>query len=134
MNTSLDDQVDPSDLADSGNGVRHAVEPGVSSPSQVGTGVRIEGEIFSQQDLFLDGDVKGNVLLPNHKLSIGPQAKVKASIKAKNVVLVGSVEGTIEATERIELRGRCSLLGDVRSPRIMIENGAYIKGRIEVTR
>ena len=113
---------------------RPAIEPGVNAPSQVGNGVRIQGEIHGQQDLFLDGEVTGSVTLPNHKLSIGPKGNVKANIKAKNVVLVGNVEGKIEATERVELRSHCRLLGDVRSPHIMIENGAYIKGTVEVLR
>lgn len=111
-----------------------AVEPGVSTSSQVGSAVRIQGEISGQQDLFIDGEVSGSVLLPHHKLTIGPKAKVKADIKAQNVVLIGNVEGKIEASERIEIRSRGTLLGDVRSPCIMIEEGAYIKGALEVLR
>lgn len=102
--------------------------------SLVGSAVTIGGEIFCKQDLFVNGVVNGSMTLPNHKLTIGPEATVKADIKAHNVVIVGNVEGKIEASERIELRSRCRLMGDVRSPRVMIENGAYIKGTIEVTR
>ena len=100
----------------------------------MGSAVRIEGDIYSQQDLFVDGEVNGSVTLPGHKLSIGPNAKVKANIKAKNVVLVGNLEGKIEASERIELRSSCRLLGDIRGRRIQIENGAFIKGSVEVIR
>lgn len=102
--------------------------------SMVGNGVTIGGEIHCQQDLLVDGEVNGSVVIPDHKLTIGPKAKVKADIKGHNVVVVGNVEGNIEANERIELRSQCRLMGDVRSPRIVIENGAYIKGSIEVTR
>ena len=111
-----------------------AVEPGISAPTQVGSTVSIQGDIVGQQDLFLDGEVNGSVSVPNHKLSIGPKARIKADIKAKNVVLVGAVEGKIEASERVELRNRCSVLGNIRTPRITIENGAYIKGTVEVVR
>jgi cytoskeletal protein CcmA (bactofilin family) len=115
-------------------GPRLAIDPGVNAPSHVGTTVRIEGELYGQHDLLVDGEVLGTVILPEHTLTIGAKARVKANIKAQNVVLVGDVEGSIEAGKLIELRSCCSLVGDIRSPRIMIENGAYIKGAIEVTR
>ena len=111
---------------------RPAIDPGVSAPNQLGSAVRIQGEIFGQQDMFVDGEVAGSMTLPEHTLTIGPKGRVKANIKARKLVLVGTVEGNIEAGERIELRGTCHVMGDVRSPRIKIENGAYIKGTIEV--
>ena len=108
---------------------------GVENPtSMVGSAVIIGGDIQCQQDLFIDGEVNGTMSVPRHKLTIGPSARVKADIKAHNVVIAGSVEGKIEASERIELRNRCHLTGDIRSPRVMIENGAVVKGTIEVTR
>ena len=113
---------------------RLAIDPGVNAPSHVGTTVRIEGEICGQHDLLVDGEVVGTMILPEHTLTVGAKAKVKANIKAQNVVLVGDVEGSIEAGKLIELRSCCSVVGDIRSPRIMVENGAYIKGAIEVTR
>jgi cytoskeletal protein CcmA (bactofilin family) len=134
MKTYLANEADPAVAKDSTGGPRLAIEPGVCAPSHVGGAVRIEGEIYGQHDLLVDGEVNGSIVLPDHKLTIGPKANVKAIIKAQNVVLVGNVEGNIEASERIELRSVCTLLGDVRSPRIMIENGAYIKGTIEVVR
>lgn len=113
---------------------RPAVAPGVNAPSQLSSAVRVEGEITGRQDFFVDGEVNGRVLVPDHQISIGPNANVKADIKAKNVVLVGNVEGNIEATERVELRGTARLLGGLRSPRILIEHGAFIKGTVEVVR
>ena len=109
----------------------HAVE---NATSMVGSAVTIGGEIHCQQDLFIDGEVNGTMSVPRHKLTIGPSARVKADIKAHNIVIAGTVEGKIEATERVELRNRSHMTGDVRSPRIMIENGAVVKGTIEVTR
>lgn len=134
MNRFLVNETDPTVAKANHDIPRLAVEPGASAPSQVGSAVRIEGEIYGQQDLLVDGEVNGSMVLPDHTLTIGPNANVKANIRAQNVVLIGSVEGNIEATKRIELRGCCSLLGDIRSPRIMVENGAYIKGTIEVMR
>ena len=113
---------------------RQALDPGATSTSMVGSAVTIGGDIFSKQDLFVDGEVNGTLNLPEHKLTVGPSGNVKANIKAHNVIIVGRVEGTIEATERVELRGKCQLTGDVKSPRISIENGAVIKGTVEVLR
>ena len=122
------------DTAIAKGGSRVAIEPGINAPSRVGGKVRIQGEISSQQDMLVDGEVAGTVMLPDHTLTIGPEAKVKANIKAKNVVILGTVDGNIEAGDRIEVRSCCSLLGDIRSPRIMVEHGAYIQGTIEVVR
>jgi cytoskeletal protein CcmA (bactofilin family) len=131
MNTLVGNEADRPIAKDSS---RLAVEPGISAPSRVGGTVRIEGEIFSQQDMLVDGEIAGSIMLPEHTLTIGPEANVKANIKAKSVVILGTVDGNIEAGDRIEVRSCCTLLGDIRSARIMVENGAYIKGTIEVVR
>src|SRR5579872_7337835 len=132
MSTTFMNETDPAEAA--GARAPRVAESATISQSLVGCAVKIGGDIYCQQDLFVDGEVTGTLAVPNHKLTIGPQARVKADIKAHNVVIVGNVEGKIEASERVELRGKCHLTGDVRSPRIMIENGAVIKGTIEVTR
>jgi cytoskeletal protein CcmA (bactofilin family) len=134
MNAFLINSADPAGNERIPDSPRLAIDPGVNAPSHVGTTVRIEGELYGQQDLLVDGEVVGTMNLPEHTLTIGAKARVKANIKAQNVVLVGDVEGSIEAAKLIELRSCCSVVGDIRSPRIMIENGAYIKGAIEVTR
>ena len=131
MNTLLDNEADPRIAKDSS---RLAVEPGISAPSRVGGTVRIEGEISGKQDMLVDGEIAGSIMLPEHTVTIGSEAHVQANIKAKNVVILGTVDGNIEAGDRIEVRSCCSLYGDIRSPRIMVENGAYIKGTIEVVR
>ena len=102
--------------------------------SVVGSTVRIEGKIRCDQDLFVDGEVEGAIELPDHTLLIGKRARVSATIHAHNVVVVGSSKGNIEASERVELRNSCRHEGDIRTARIAIEDGAYFKGTIEVTR
>lgn len=134
MNAFLVKETDPTAARGVPGSPRLAAEQAANASSQLGSAVRIEGEIYGQQDLLVDGEVNGSMVLPDHTLTIGPKANVKANIKARNVVLVGNVEGNIEASESIELHSRCSLLGDVRSPRVKIENGANVKGMIEVIR
>jgi cytoskeletal protein CcmA (bactofilin family) len=104
----------------------------IERPSTLGRTVRVEGKIVSQQDLHVDGQVNGTIELPTSKLTIGPQAHVKASIKAQNVSLVGNAEGTIEANERVELCSQSRLVGDIKTPRLVIKDGAYIKGKVDV--
>jgi len=100
--------------------------------SHLGQGVRIQGKIFSEQDLQVDGEVDGTLDVCGHNLTVGPQAKVKADIKAQNVRIVGTVEGTIETSDLIELSSQCRVLGQIITRRIVIKDGAYFKGDIEV--
>ncbi|MBZ5578651.1 MAG: polymer-forming cytoskeletal protein [Acidobacteriia bacterium] len=102
--------------------------------SLVGCTVRIEGRIFCDQDLFVDGEVKGSIELPDHTLTIGAHAKVTASIQAHSVVIIGQSQGDIQASGRVELRSLARHEGDIRTSRIAIQDGAYFKGTIEVTR
>lgn len=107
-----------------------AADAGLSLASLVGRAVRIAGEICCRQDLYVDGEVDGQMELTDYKLTIGPQARVKADIRAQNVVIVGQAEGKIQATERVELCSQCSLIGDIETPRVVIKDGAHFKGTI----
>ena len=107
-------------------------QPGDERVSNLGRGVRIEGKLFSDQDLQVDGEVDGTLEVHDHNLIIGPRARVKADIKAQNLSILGAVEGTIEASDRIELCSQCRVLGQIKTRRIAIKDGAYFKGNIEV--
>lgn len=98
----------------------------------IGKSVVIRGELTGNEDLYLDGDIEGTVDLRDHKLVIGPNGKIKATISAREVVLHGRVEGNVSATERVELKKSCTLVGDVSTQRIMIEDGAFFKGAIDI--
>jgi cytoskeletal protein CcmA (bactofilin family) len=108
--------------------------PPSEKTSTLGRTVRVEGKIISHQDLHVEGQVDGTIELSGNKLTIGPLANVRANIKAQNVSIVGNAEGTIEATERVELCSQCRLVGDIRTPRLVIKDGAYIKGKVDVIR
>lgn len=102
--------------------------------SLLGRTVRISGKICCHQDLYIDGEVDGQMELTDYKLTIGPQARVKANVRAQNVVIVGQAEGNIQATERVELCSECHLEGDIQTPRIVIKDGAHFKGTIHTMR
>jgi cytoskeletal protein CcmA (bactofilin family) len=94
--------------------------------------VVLRGELTGNEDLYLDGEVEGNINLRDHKLVIGPNGKIKATITARDVVLHGNVTGNITASERVELKRSCTLTGDVTTQRIVIEDGAFFKGAIDI--
>jgi len=98
----------------------------------IGKSVVLRGELTGNEDLYLDGEVEGNINLRDHKLVIGPNGKIKATITARDVVVHGKVDGNLSASERVELKRCCSLTGDVSTQRIVIEDGAFFKGAIDI--
>jgi cytoskeletal protein CcmA (bactofilin family) len=98
----------------------------------IGKSVKVVGQIFSKEDLFVDGTVEGTVEAAEHKLTIGPHGSVQASIKAREVLALGTIQGNVEAYERLEIRKDAKLVGDIRTARIIIEDGAYFKGSIDI--
>ena len=102
--------------------------------ASIGKAVKIVGQIFSKEDLFVDGDLEGTVEALEHKLTIGPNGTVHAGIKAREVVALGTIQGNVEAAERIEIRKDARLVGDIRTARIIIEDGAYFKGSIDIVK
>ena len=98
----------------------------------IGKSVMVKGDVFGREDLTIDGELEGTLELQEHRLTIGPNGKVKASIKAREGVILGAVHGNVEASERIDLRKDAKLVGDLRTARIMIEDGAYFKGSIDI--
>jgi cytoskeletal protein CcmA (bactofilin family) len=103
-------------------------------PASIGKAVKIAGQIYSREDLYVDGDVEGTIELMDHKLTVGPNGKVHAGIKAREVVALGAVQGNVEASERIEIRKDAKLVGDIKTARIVIEDGAYFKGSIDIVK
>ncbi len=98
----------------------------------VGKAVLVKGEIQSREDLYIDGEIQGTVELTESKLTIGPNGKIQATIRAREVVVFGNVQGNVEATERIDIRKEAKLVGDIRTARIVIEDGAFFKGSIDI--
>lgn len=98
----------------------------------IGKSVLIRGELSGSEDLYLDGEIEGNVDLRDHSLIIGPNGRIKATISARDLVVHGRLEGNVTATGRVELKKSCTLIGDVATQRIVIEDGAYFKGAIDI--
>jgi cytoskeletal protein CcmA (bactofilin family) len=101
--------------------------------SKVGQMVAIKGDIQSREELFIDGEVEGTLVL-QQRLIVGPNGKIRASVKAKEVVVQGSIHGNVHAAEKIILRKDSTLVGDIRTSGIVIDDGAYFKGSIDIVR
>jgi len=107
-------------------------DPYRADVGHIGKSVQIRGELTGSEDLYLDGEIEGNIDLRDHSLIIGPNGRIKAGIAARDLVVHGKVEGNITATGRVELRKSCTLIGDVSTQRIVIEDGAFFKGAIDI--
>jgi cytoskeletal protein CcmA (bactofilin family) len=101
--------------------------------SSIGKTIRLQGEIYSEEELYLDGEVNGSVEV-RHLLTIGPNGKVRANVKARELVVSGSIQGDVEASDRISIMKGASIVGDVKTAGIVIEDGAYFKGGIDILR
>ena len=101
-------------------------------PTVIGNSVKINGQISATEDVSLDGVVEGKISLPQSRLTLGPNARIKAEIEAQDVVIYGRVEGNVRATGRIELRESATLLGDIVASRLSIEENTSIKGKVEL--
>lgn len=110
------------------------VKPVESVVMDLGKSVMIKGELSASEDLTLYGQMEGSVTLPDHTLTIGPHADIKAAIAAKAVVIMGAVTGNVTAGERIEIQKTGSINGDVVSPRLAIADGGCLRGKVQMPR
>lgn len=105
---------------------------GDRATARLGASLHVKGEITGSEDLLVDGSVEGLIQLDERKLTVGATAKVTADIIAREVVVYGTVKGNLRAKDRIEIKKDGSVNGDLTTARIMIEDGAYFKGSIEI--
>lgn len=108
--------------------------PVATRTATIGKGVSITGQIHSKEDLIIDGEIDGTIEAHDHKVTIGPNGKVKAGIRAKDIVVLGAVQGNIEASDKTEVKKEARLVGDIKTARIQIEDGAMFKGSIDIVR
>jgi cytoskeletal protein CcmA (bactofilin family) len=96
--------------------------------------VTVKGQIFAREDLTIDGEVEGTVECHEHRLTIGPNARVQAGLKAREIIIQGSIQGNVDATDKIDIKKEAKLVGDIKTSRIVIEDGAYFKGSIDISK
>jgi cytoskeletal protein CcmA (bactofilin family) len=106
--------------------------PSRSGMAHIGKSVLVKGELSGSEDLYIDGEVEGTVQLRENNLTVGPNGRVNANISAKEITVLGKVQGNVRATDKLEIRKSGSLVGDIVTARITIEDGAYFKGSIDI--
>lgn len=104
------------------------------SSASLGKSVLVKGQILSREDLTIDGEVEGTIELNENRLTVGPNGKVTANIKAREVIVLGAINGNLEVTDKIDIRKEARLVGDIKSARVVIEDGAYFKGSIDIVK
>src|SRR5947209_19125628 len=100
--------------------------------AHIGKSVVFKGELSGSEDLYLDGEVEGGIELRGHSLIIGPNGRIRANVHARDVVIHGKVEGNVRGADRVELKKSSILTGDISTQRIVIEDGAFFKGAIDI--
>ena len=111
-----------------------ATRSSVSGSAALGKNVTVKGQIFAREDLTIDGEVEGTVECHEHRLTIGPNARVQAGLKAREIIIQGSIQGNVDATDKIDIKKEAKLVGDIKTSRIVIEDGAYFKGSIDISK
>ncbi len=98
----------------------------------LGKSLVIKGELSASEDLTLYGQMDGTITLPDHTLTVGPYANIRASISAKAVVVMGAVTGNIIAGDRLDIRTTGSVTGDMTAPRLVVVEGGVLRGKVEM--
>lgn len=101
-------------------------------PVTIGTTVVVKGKISGDEPLYIEGTIQGEITVPEHRVTIGRKAHVAADIRAKTVVIMGSVRGNVHGADLVEVRRDASVTGDISTQRIRIEEGATLKGSVAV--
>ncbi len=99
----------------------------------IGKSVVIHGQVSGSEDMYIDGEVEGTITLHDSRLTVGPNARVKAEVHVRDAVVFGRVEGDVRASGRIEMRQSASIIGDLFAARLSVEENAVIQGRVELS-
>src|SRR3954451_1978779 len=98
----------------------------------IGKSVVIKGELNGSEDLTIEGQVEGKIELRQNVLTIGANARIKAQVFAKSVIILGEVTGNVSASEKVDIRDNGSVDGDIAAPRVAIAEGAHFRGSIDM--
>lgn len=108
--------------------------PKTAEFAHIGKSVVVKGDLTGSEDLYVDGQVEGSIDLQGNSLTVGPNGQIRANVSAKTVIVQGKLEGNINATERVDFRKSAIAVGDVITQRVAIEEGAYFKGKVDISK
>ncbi|HEY0759024.1 MAG TPA: polymer-forming cytoskeletal protein [Acidisarcina sp.] len=108
------------------------MSPAEGTAASIGKSVQIRGEVKGSEDLLVDGEVEGTITLTDSRLTIGANARVNANVAARDVVILGRLNGSVTATGKVELRQGSNLVGDIVAMRLSIEENAVYTGKVDL--
>jgi cytoskeletal protein CcmA (bactofilin family) len=106
----------------------------IAAHAVLGREVAVTGEILSREPLTIEGEAEGTIDVSGHRLTIAAGGNVRANVKAKEIDVRGSLQGNVDEADIVYIRAGASFLGDVRARSIVIEDGGFIRGRVDLTR
>ena len=98
----------------------------------IGPSILVRGEVSGNEDLLIQGELDGSVALDNNSVTVGGGGRVKANITGRIITIEGNVEGNLKAKEQIILRGSATVQGDIKAPRVLLEDGASFRGLVDM--
>jgi len=99
----------------------------------IGKNVLVKGQILSREDLLVEGQVEGTIDMQQHRLTVAPSANLHANVNAREVELRGTIEGQVQAGEKVFIHRGAAFIGDLRSSGLIIEDGGYVKGSVDLS-
>jgi cytoskeletal protein CcmA (bactofilin family) len=108
--------------------------PGAKNTAILGAGLTIKGQILGEEDLQVEGKVEGPINLKGQRLTVGKTGEIVSDVHAKEIIVYGKVRGNLHASDRVEVKNDGSVVGNITGGRVLIEDGAYLKGQIEIER
>ena len=105
---------------------------GSGQPARIGSSLDCEGKLRGDEDLVVDGRFRGEIQIPTHMVTIGTDGKVEGEVLASAIVVEGEVRGNLVATEQVLVRASGKVHGDIRAPRVALDQGCRFKGAIDM--
>lgn len=105
-----------------------------SNVSKINAGLKIQGEVSGDTDLYIDGEIQGKIRMTSSRVTVGPNGKVQAEIEARDISVEGTVQGNLKASQSAQLGPSSKVVGSIISPRVGIADGAKLRGKIETVR
>lgn len=118
----------------------HKADSAASRPSTaaigktalIGPGIVINGDVSGSENLMIEGKVEGKIQLPGHQVEVGTTGKVHADVTAKFVKVEGELKGDIDGREKVVITKAGNVQGNIKAPRVQLEDGAIFKGSIDI--
>jgi len=105
---------------------------GMNTVTGIGTSLSINGNVRGNEDLYIDGKVKGSIIIDNHTLTVGPNGQIEANLQAKNIFVQGHVKGNIQASEKVFIQDAAQVFGDIIATDISVMDGAHFEGNAKI--